>query len=143
MWIFLRESFVSVVVDRERPLHLLVRARREGDIENLLSGHEPGLQVVQTDHADYRFRASVSRPVFERAMKAQVAAVDYTNFKDSVDAEDGYRHDVYFGVWRAALPLDERRSFVRDSRQEDLFEDDPEESDSRIKDAVRGYVSRK
>lgn len=127
----MRDSFVSVVVDLQKPRFLLVRARREGDLENLLQGHEPELRVVQTDDADYRFRASVSRPVFERAMRAQVESIDYSNFKDAVDADDGYRHDVYFGVWRAALPLDERKRVRRwpDNQSEDLFDNDSAQDD--------------
>lgn len=139
----MRDSFVSVVVDLQKPRFLLVRARREGDLENLLQGHEPELRVVQTDDADYRFRASISRPVFERAMRAQVESVDYSNFKDAVGADDGYRHDVYFGVWRSALPLDERKR-VRHwpDNQEDLFEDE-QESETRVKDSVRDFLSRR
>jgi hypothetical protein len=136
----MRDSFVSVVVDRERPSNLLVRARREGDVQNLLTGFQPGLRVVQTDHADYRFRASVSRPVFERAFKAQAAAIDYSNFKDAVDEDDGYRHDVYSRVWGAALSLDARRPLR--NWPEDLFDDEPEQDDEDDSGAKGGAVPR-
>lgn len=128
MWIFLNDSFVSVVEDRADSSRLVVRARKEGDVERFVQGAMSAeLRVVQTDHADYRFRASVPRRVVARVLEAVALSIDYPNFKDSVDDED--RHDAYLRVWSAALALDERRAPRRycDSTG-DLFDDEDDEN---------------
>lgn len=108
MWIFLNDCFVSVVEDRDNSACLVVRGRRPGDVDKFLEGCiADRLRVVQTDHADYRFRVSVPRRTVERALQAAVMSLDYPNFKDSV--EDDERHAIYARVWSAALELDERR----------------------------------
>lgn len=131
MWIFLNDAFVSVVEDRSDSSLLVVRARKEGDVERFLQGAMAAeLRVVQTDHADYRFRASVPRRVVARVLEAVALSLDYPNFKDSVDDKD--RHDVYLEVWYAALRLDERRSLRRFYEATgDLFDDEGTEDESR------------
>lgn len=131
MWIFLNDSFVSVVEDRADSSLLVVRARKEGDVERFLQGAMAAeLRVVQTDHADYRFRASVPRRVVARVLEAVALSLDYPNFKDSVD--DDERHAIYSRVWSVALGLDERQGARRfyDSTG-DLFDDEGTEDESR------------
>ena len=59
MWIFLSDAFLSVVADKDDPSgpRLLVRARRQGDIERVF----PETEVASTPGADYRFRAWLPR----------------------------------------------------------------------------------
>lgn len=59
MWLFTSNSFVSVVADRDdtQSPRLLVRARIEGDIDQLF----PNVEVMETLLADYRYRAWVDR----------------------------------------------------------------------------------
>ena len=40
MWIFLKDSFFSVVAHRERPKHVMVRARYSGDISRVFKVRE-------------------------------------------------------------------------------------------------------
>jgi hypothetical protein len=94
MWIFLNNTFLSIVSAADRPSDLLVRARRAGDIEQVF----PKARVSTTSKSDYRFRAFVSRIDVVVAIAAQVGGIDYTNFKDSVADED--RRNAYLGVWR-------------------------------------------
>lgn len=126
MWIFLNDAFVSVVEDRADSSHLVVRGRRKGDVEKFLEGCIAAeLRVVQTDHADYRFRASVPRRAVARALEAAALSLDYPNFKDSVEEDE--RHSIYARVWSAALSLDERNSAARFrdfDPHEDIFEND-------------------
>lgn len=131
MWIFLNDSFVSVVEDRADSSQLVVRARKEGDVERFLQGAMASeLRVVQTDHADYRFRASVPRRVVARVLEAVALSLDYPNFKDSVG--DDERHAIYSRVWSVGLDLDERQARRRFYEPTgDLFDDDGAEDEGR------------
>ncbi len=105
MWIFLSDSFVSVVADRNDPARLLVRGRRQGDVERFLAPvSAPGeFPVSETPRADYRFRASVPRDTVARAVAAQASAIEYPNFKNTV--REGVRHEAYTACWSAMSQL--------------------------------------
>ena len=57
MWIALTEGWLSIVAHRDKPDHLLVRARNPSHIRRTF-----GERVMYTDaDADYPFRADVPR----------------------------------------------------------------------------------
>lgn len=93
MWLCLSDSFLSIVHKGCGPDHLLVRARRPGDIERVF----PGAVVKQSTNTDYRYRAIVSRIEVADALIGQVMALDYDNFKNSVP--DDRLHDAYAAFW--------------------------------------------
>jgi hypothetical protein len=93
VWIFLNDAFLSIVAHRDDPDALLVRARRQGDIERTF----PGAAVSETPAADYRYRATLPRQKVADALAATVAGIDYPNFKASVADPD--RHDAYLECW--------------------------------------------
>ncbi|OAN52989.1 hypothetical protein A6A04_14835 [Paramagnetospirillum marisnigri] len=93
MWIFLNNAFLSVVAEKGRPDVLKVRGRFPGDIEKAF----PEAKVTEGAGTDYRFRALVDREHVAQVMADAVRAIKATNFKDSVD--QGWRHDLYLGVW--------------------------------------------
>ena len=93
MWVFLNDSFLSIVAHRDDPDALLVRARRPGDIEQVF----PEALVSETPAADYRFRTTLPRGAVADTLAAAVARIDYPNFKASVAEPD--RHDAYLGCW--------------------------------------------
>jgi hypothetical protein len=97
MWIFLSEAFLSVVADKADPQgdRLLVRARRGGDIERIF----PTADVFQIAGSDYRYRAWLPREQVADAMKAQVEAIAYSNFKNSIT--DPAYHDAALSAWSA------------------------------------------
>lgn len=80
MWIFLSDSFLSIVQDKSCPDLLVVRARRQGDIEAVF----PGALVRSINGRDYQFRAHIAREAVAIAMYEQVQNLSHTNFKDSV-----------------------------------------------------------
>jgi hypothetical protein len=94
MWIFLNNAFLSIVADLNNADNLLVRARRAGDIERVF----PSAKATETPTGDYRFRASLPRPIVASAMQAAVLKIVYPNFKDST--KDRKRKSVYLRVWR-------------------------------------------
>ena len=103
MWIYMNDSFISVVQDEGEPANLLVRGRRAGDIEAAVGPHldEGELVVQHTPENDYHFRVSLDRRIVAAALATRLLAVAYPNFKGSV--EDVSRHRVYQRVWLDTL----------------------------------------
>lgn len=95
MWIFLNDAFLSIVDKGGDGSTLLVRARREGDIERVF----PEADVELTPRNDYRYRARIDREMVAQAMAAAIRAITYGNFKGSV--KERARHDAYMDVWSA------------------------------------------
>ena len=94
MWICFQECFLSIVDKNCQADELLVRARRDGDIEQVF----PDAEVEVSFNTDYRCRARVKRTEVASALMRAVMNIDYGNFKDSV--RDRALHDAYMGVWR-------------------------------------------
>lgn len=92
MWLFLNDSFLSIVADRNSD-KLLVRARLPGDIERAF----PGSEVVEGAGTDYRFRTWLAREVVADRLTQEAMSLAYTNFKSSVTQKD--RHIAYMKVW--------------------------------------------
>lgn len=80
MWIFLSNSYLSIVRHRDQPDHLLVRARNKGDIEAVF----PYAFVETTPTGDYLFRAVISESEVADVIKKSVLDIDYDNFKNSI-----------------------------------------------------------
>lgn len=111
MWIFLSDSFLSVVADKEDPKgsRLLVRARRAGDIERVFPASRG--EVSHTDQADYAYRAWINRKDVAEAMSRQVLNLEYSNFKDSI--QDDRYHDACLESWFAMRDLQDKESSRR------------------------------
>jgi len=93
MWIFMNDSFLSIVAHQKQADSLLVRARHDGDIEAVF----PKTKVVEGAGTDYQYRAAIPRTEVAQAIAARLESITYRNFKDSVT--DRTRHHGYFGVW--------------------------------------------
>lgn len=103
MWICLNNAFLSIVTpgnDPESPV-LLVRARRQGDIERVF----PNAKVEKTSHRDYLYRALINRNNVAVALADAARGIDYHNFKDSVF--DTKLHNAYAKVWGVMAGLQE------------------------------------
>jgi len=94
MWLFVSGGFVSIVAHRDKPSHLLIRARHPGHIGALFPDYEP----MVLDSADYRYRIVVRRTAVQRAISHYLAGMEYDNFKASIPDEP--YHDVCLDVWR-------------------------------------------
>ena len=96
MWIFLSNSFLSIV-DKgdDSGKTLLVRARRKGDIERVF----PNAAVIEGVGTDYQFRARIDREEVAQRMADEVRSTRYENFKSTV--RERRRHDAYMDVWNA------------------------------------------
>ena len=93
MWVFTTAGFVSAVAHRDKPSVMLVRARRSEHLRALF----PESEVECTPHADYRYRAEITRELWLGTMLAQLAMVDYDNFKAAIP--DAEYHDACSEVW--------------------------------------------
>lgn len=93
MWLFFRDSFLSVVAHRDNNEMLLVRARFQGDIERIFRRAE----VTATPQADYAFRAVIPRTLVAAALTDEIMVLDYHNVKNAVD--ETFRHDVMMDIW--------------------------------------------
>src|SRR5574340_316349 len=98
MWIFLSDSFLSIV-DKgdDTGKTLLVRARKRGDIERVF----PAAVVTEGGVTDYQFRARIDREEVAQRVAETVRATTYANFKATVVEDD--RHQAYMRVWEAML----------------------------------------
>ena len=99
MWLCMNSAFLSIVFKDCAKDELLVRARREGDIQKVF----PDAEVIMTTHTDYLYRAVISRNEVATAMAAQIQDIDYGNFKSSVN--DDMLHQTYLKVWDAMAAL--------------------------------------
>lgn len=93
MWLMLNDCFLSIVSKDCARDELLVRARRQGDIEKVF----PKAKIIAKARTDYLYRAVIKRTVVEQAMIGELRRVTYSNFKDSV--VDDPLHDAYLKVW--------------------------------------------
>jgi hypothetical protein len=103
MWLLTTTGFYSIVRkpwDRQ-PDTLTVRARARADLEALRQHYLPELgDIVESDTADYRFRAQAPRGAVAEAVRRAVADIDYDNFKSAVATRQGAaREDIYHRVW--------------------------------------------
>lgn len=101
MWIFTRGAFLSIVHKDCADDELLVRARRDGDIEKVF----PNAKVEVGKGTDYRCRAVVKKSVVAMALAQETSAIDYSNFKNEVHRHDSKLASVLGGVWNVVLRL--------------------------------------
>lgn len=95
MWIFLKDSMLSIVQDKDDVDMLMVRARLRGDIQAVFGDRTKVLETPPP--ADYRFRARLDRDKVTEALMNEIHGITYTNFKKSVPSMA--RHNAYLRVW--------------------------------------------
>ena len=81
MWLALSDGWLSIVAHRDKPDHLLVRARKASHIEEYF----PNESMYEDSEADYPFRADVTRIKVGEMLLEYMANMQYDNFKNSVD----------------------------------------------------------
>lgn len=109
MWIFTTFGFFSIVAHREKPEHLLVRARQRTDLFNLLQKLPQGYkkpEPFEDPYADYRWRAVVERPAVAFLLSRICDQMAYDNFKNAVAESQGLdRAKLYSAVWSTVRHL--------------------------------------
>lgn len=112
MWLMFNNSFVSIVDKATQKGCLMVRARRQGDIENVF----PNAKVKKTPGNDYLFRAEIDRSEIAQRIAEQVMNAEYDNFKSSV--KDNKLHSAYNRVWHVMADLQEIPPYSRDRNKQ-------------------------
>lgn len=111
MWLCMNSAFLSVVHKDCAEDELLVRARREGDIEKVF----PDAKAIRSTDSDYLYRAVISRNEVAAAIAAQIKNIGYRNFKSSVD--DDSLHSAYLEVWQAMAALQSPPPYSASNRE--------------------------
>ena len=104
MWLYTKYGFFSIVQHKDDPRKLLIRARFKEDIQQLAeiiedATHKPA-EWQETPNADYRYRTTLDRTVFEAIALWMVQSIDYTNFKNAVHGNP-VRDRAYIRCWDA------------------------------------------
>tara|TARA_R100001163_G_scaffold19085_1_gene16851 strand:- start:909 stop:1235 length:327 start_codon:yes stop_codon:yes gene_type:complete len=94
MWVALTEGWLSIVAHRDKPDHLLVRARNPKHITRTF----PDAEMYTNADADYPFRADVLRADVIDFMSRRLEHMTYDNFKKTID--DDFYHKAAVEVWR-------------------------------------------
>ena len=106
MWLFTTIGFFSVVADASHPDTLKIRARAREDLAALRARHLPDIEIIETAHTDYRFRALVHRDDWLHAAEALARDIDYPNFKSAVAERQGPERAARYGrVWQTMRGL--------------------------------------
>lgn len=115
MWICLSEGFLSIVHKDCEADELLVRARRQGDIERVF----PDAKVKKTVGNDYLYRAVIKRSVVGEALVSLADNIVYDNFKNTV--RDNKLHGAFNAIWHTISRLQAIAPYSRGtSRQKGL-----------------------
>lgn len=93
MWIGHNKGWLSIVAHRNKPEHLLVRARKEEHITEIWDDAE----IYVDANADYPYRADILRQDVARELSFSIASIEYSNFKNSV--KDRKLAGAYHDVW--------------------------------------------
>lgn len=120
MWVFTNIGFISAVAHRTKRDHLMVRARRLEHLQAIF----PGIEVHQTNNADYKYRVVIHRDLLAAVINKEIDGMQYDNFKNSIS--DHAYHDACSQVWRVMHAL-QPGSYM--PPLPDLFEEAPPEGD--------------
>lgn len=100
MWLFTKNSFISVVQHRERPNDVMIRARRRNHLVRLFPKREK--QIVKTPSADYMWRLVVSKKELSKVLSEYILRnLTYDNFKAAQDPDGSYWMEFLHEVWGA------------------------------------------
>jgi len=104
MWLFTKNSFVSIVQHRERPDDVLIRARVKKHLERLFP--HKAEEIYADSDADYKYRLLVSKKELAEVLSAYILqSLDYDNFKAAQEPDDPAWSRFLHEVWGAGLNL--------------------------------------
>jgi len=104
MWLFTKNSFISVVQHRERPDDVLVRARVRKHLERLFSNEAK--EIYTDEGADYKYRLLISKKELAEVVSAYIMQrLDYDNFKAAQEADDPTWKRFLSAAWAEGCKL--------------------------------------
>lgn len=104
MWLFTKDSFISVVQHREQPNNLCVRARAKKHLVKLFP--KMAKSIRETPDADYRYRLIMSKKELTKVVADYVMQnLKYDNFKNAQDHSDPKWGYFLMDVWAGGTRL--------------------------------------
>ena len=101
MWVFLNNSFLSIVENRNNKEELLVRSRVRGDIDKIF----PDSNIFEMENSDYKYRSYLKKIEVSEKIREIVTNINYDNFKNSISKSEDQRHSSYLNVWNEMRKL--------------------------------------
>ena len=101
MWVFLNNSFLSIVENRNNKEELLVRSRVRGDIDKIF----PDSNIFEMENSDYKYRSYIKKTEVSEKIREIVTNINYDNFKNSISKSEDQRHSSYLNVWNEMRKL--------------------------------------
>ena len=112
MWIFTETGFVSAVRKHDNPDVITVRSRDRESLEALAA--TAGVEIAQSPHGDYPYRAFVKPEVFAAWVSEVASTIDYDNFKSHIAHTKGYDYAHTLGsVWSVMLDTEDSNARVQ------------------------------
>ena len=125
MWLFTKNSFISVVQHRQQPDNVLVRARVRKHLEKLFPHR--GKEIYADSSADYKYRLLISKRELSEVVSDYIlCGLDYDNFKAAQGRDDPAWARFLSTVWAAGVKCaDAFKKRERKYEQWDLFTQQP------------------
>ena len=104
MWLFTKNSFVSIVQHRKQPNDVLVRARVKKHLARLFPAKAD--EIFEDADADYRWRLIIPKQELADRLSAYILQnLDYDNFKATQEPDDPSWMRFLHAVWGEGLKL--------------------------------------
>lgn len=117
MWIFTEGGFVSAVQHRDKPNHLVVRARDRQSLQELSDICQT--PIITKTISDYPYRVFVSKAEFTNWMVDQIDFLGYGNFKNQVAVTRGKEYAHALGsVWSTMHEVEDEEARSRYTQYE-------------------------
>jgi hypothetical protein len=117
MWIFSRRGFYSVVEHKDNPNLILVRARREQDLVNLVQKYELPYQITEHPDYDYRWRLVIDRLTWRELAFELMVEIDYPNFKSKLAQTDQLdKLPMLLGFWEELVDYQKEHHLEKTER---------------------------
>ena len=98
MWLFTTDGYYSIVQDDYcQSDEVVIRVRIEEDLKKLLDEMQLDTQIINIQHADYKYRVIVKKEKLKEFMHNYIDKLDYPNFKNAV--KDARRKEYYGEIW--------------------------------------------
>ena len=101
MWVFLNNSFLSIVENRNNKEELLVRSRVRGDLDKIF----PNSNIFEMENSDYKYRSYIKKIEVSEKIREIVININYDNFKNSISKSEDQRHSSYLNGWNEMRKL--------------------------------------
>ena len=109
MWIFTKNSFVSIVQAQDRPHEVLIRARRRADLVRLFPKDEA--RISDDADRDYRFRLLVKKSRLAKLLSVYIESeLTYGNFKAAQERDEPAWMGFLTNVWAAGYKYQQSSS---------------------------------